>query len=509
MHHHVNGIEALLVAFQLLHQRLGDLGVHPRPNVNHLVVPFVVGNQAHQIIIPYVVYLTGRTVDEFGFGIGYLHIIQADGQATTEGHLEAEFLYLVQELRGARHPYSLENLPDNQLQFLLGQQFIDKTDFFRHCLVKQHPPGHSVNQFRFQFALFIAHFCTNLDISVFGKNAFVDGNRHFLIGIKHFAFARNRVFGGVLAAFGHVIQTQYHVLRRHGDWCPVGRVQDIVRGKHQQRCFQNRFLSQWNVYGHLVTVKIGIERRSYQWVQLDSLAFNQFGLECLNAQPVQCRRAVQHDRVAFEHIFKNVPNHGVFPIHDFLSRLHGFDNAAFNQFPDDERLEQLSRHVFWQSAFVQFQFRANHNNRTAGIIHPFAEQVLAETALLAFQHIRKRLQGAVAFRTHGIHLARIVEQRINGFLQHPLFVAQNDFRSLYFNQTLQAVVADDHAAVQVVQVGSRKTATVQWHQWPQFGRYHGHHLDNHPFRAVFNARVRIAQGFHHLQAFQGLGLPLL
>jgi hypothetical protein len=41
------------------------------------------------------------------------------------------------------------------------------------------------------------------------------------------------------------------------------------------------------VHSHLVTVKVGVESRTNERVQLDSLAFDQARLERLNGQAVQ------------------------------------------------------------------------------------------------------------------------------------------------------------------------------------------------------------------------------
>jgi hypothetical protein len=63
------------------------------------------------------------------------------------------------------------------------------------------------------------------------------------------------------------------------------------------------------VHGHLVTVEVGVEGRADQRVQLDGLAFDQDRLEGLDAQTVQRRRAVQHDRVFLDDFFEDVPDH--------------------------------------------------------------------------------------------------------------------------------------------------------------------------------------------------------
>ena len=60
-----------------------------------------------------------------------------------------------------------------------------------------------------------------------------------------------------------------------------GRKQ-IVRRKHQNARFDLRFSRQRNMNRHLVTVKVGVERRTYQRVKLDSFSFDQFRLESLD-----------------------------------------------------------------------------------------------------------------------------------------------------------------------------------------------------------------------------------
>ena len=57
------------------------------------------------------------------------------------------------------------------------------------------------------------------------------------------------------------------------------------------------------MHGHLVAVKVGIECRADQRVQLDCFAFDQDRLEGLDAQAVQRGRAVEHDRMLFDHLF--------------------------------------------------------------------------------------------------------------------------------------------------------------------------------------------------------------
>ncbi len=132
---------------------------------------------------------------------------------------------------------------------------------------------------------------------------------------------------------------------------------------------------------------------------------------------------------------------------------------------------------------------------------------MTEAALLALERIRQRFQRAVRFVLHRIRLARVVEKRVDSFLQHALLVAQDDFRSLDFDQSLQSVVANDDTAVKVVQVRRRKAAAVQRHQRAQFGRDDRDDAQHHPFGFVL--ALRSAERFDDVQALQRFRLALL
>ena len=93
------------------------------------------------------------------------------------------------------------------------------------------------------------------------------------------------------------------------------------------------------------------------------------------------------------------------------------------QLVEDERLEQLERHLLRQAALVQLQLRADHDDRAAGVVDALAEQVLAEAAALALDHVGERLERALVGAGHRLAAAAVVEQRVDGLLQHALLVA--------------------------------------------------------------------------------------
>ena len=78
----------------------------------------------------------------------------------------------------------------------------------------------------------------------------------------------------------------------------------------------------------------------------------------------------------------------------------------------------------------------------------------------------------------------IINQRIHSFLEHAFFIADDYIRCTQLNQTLQAVVAVDHPAIEVVEVGGGKAAAVQLDHRTQVRRDHRQNGQNHPFRFV-------------------------
>jgi hypothetical protein len=90
----------------------------------------------------------------------------------------------------------------------------------------------------------------------------------------------------------------------------------------------------------------------------------------------------------------------------------------------------------------------------------------------------------------------VVDQCIDCFLQHTLLVTYNDLRCIQLHQTLEPVVAVDHAPVEIIQVTRGEATTVELHHRAQIGRNHRQHRQNHPFRPI----PALTEGLNHPQA---------
>src|SRR5438270_14035566 len=98
---------------------------------------------------------------------------------------------------------------------------------------------------------------------------------------------------------------------------------------------------------------------------------------------------------------------------------------------------------------MQFQFRSYHNHRAPRVINTLAEQVLPEAALFAFEHVRQALELMVTGPSHRSPTPSIVNEGVTGFLQHALFVADDDLGRAQLQQTLEAIVAVDDTPIQI------------------------------------------------------------
>src|SRR5439155_22335587 len=133
-----------------------------------------------------------------------------------------------------------------------------------------------------------------------------------------------------------------------------------------------------------------------------------------------------------------------------------------------------------------------------------AEKVLAEAALLALEHGGQRLQRPVARARDGAPAAAVVEQGVDGLLEHPLLVVDDDLRRAEIEQALEPVVAVDDAAVEVVEVRGREPAAVELDHRAELRRDDRHGLEDHLVGAVARAPERVDD----LQALDRAGLLL-
>ena len=106
------------------------------------------------------------------------------------------------------------------------------------------------------------------------------------------------------------------------------------------------------MYRHLVSIEVGVEGRTHQWVKSDSLSFDKLRLEGLNTQSVKGRGTVEQYRMSLDHILQDIPYHRFFFVNNTLGRFDCFHNTALDELTDYERLIEFGSHILRQAAFV-------------------------------------------------------------------------------------------------------------------------------------------------------------
>ena len=480
--HHVDRVDRMagLGRGNALHHLVGHLVGAVSPGIDDFVVLLAPGDQAVLVLLLVLLDpILGRP-NKGGLLLGYDQVVLAEGNARPGGVGEAH----AHDPVGEDHRFLLPTVSidgvERGRELLLGQQPVDQIQ--RHvrvpgqCLGKQHSARRRIDQNGHRLPLFV-------DGPVAGPDFRVQGDRPSRQGVLDFAEVGERHAFPRLARsiHGQIVDTEHDVLRGNDDRLAVRRAEDVVGGHHQHPRLELSFQGKRHVDRHLVAVEVGIERGADQGVELDRLALDQHRLESLDAEAVQGRRPIEKHRMFANHLLENVPNLRALLLQQALGRLDRRRHPVKLELRIDERLEQFERHLLRQPAFMQFQFRPDDDHRAARVVHPLAEQVLAEPALLALQHVAERLQRPFAGPGDRTAAAAVVEQGIDRFLQHPLFIANDDFGRPELDQPLQAVVAVDDPPIQIVEIRGREAAAVERHQRPELRRDHRDDLHDHPF----------------------------
>ena len=508
-HHAVDGIQTTVVAQILAHSlsdRIGSFG----PNLDELFTALVVANHTD---IKLILNRGGLLLIAFhnrGLSRRGRDIRNGDGHARTRCPVEASVLEVIQGTRHDIHRVLLSKVVNELAQSLLICNAREPRVILRQSLVEQNLTDSALQQNR------IARRVTLRGFPTLGRYKLITRETHLNLGVqlnivtihRHQSFSdRRECVALVLLTFacgGQVVQANDHILRRHSYRTTVRRLQDVVRGEHQNACLSLSLGRERQVNRHLVAVEVSVERRTHERMQLNSLTLNQLRLERLNTQTVQGRCTVQQHRMLGNDLFENIPHLRAETLNHTLSTLNVLRVRKLHQALHDEGLEQLQRHLLRQTALMHFQLRTNHDHGTAGVVHALTEQVLAETTLLTLEHIGERLQRAVTGTGHGATTTTVIEERIHSFLQHTLFVIHNDLGSAKLQQALEAVVTVDHTTVQVVQVGSRKATAIELNHRAQLRRNNRNNIQHHTQRGVISGQ----EGVYNLQTLERAGLLL-
>ena len=484
-----------LVGLQLVHHFDGDLLPSVGPGVEHLVVPLALGDDPALIELENPQHVLLGVADDLRLARRRDQIVAGERQAAPRALAEPQLVHAVEQVDRPAASENLVAIRDHGGQRAAPHRVVVVGHAFGEHGVEDHAADGRVENPA------VAEARVVLDLAA-ARQADLDHRVGVdlaeRIGELHLPERGER--HSIAAAVGlgdrQVVAPHHDVLRGADDRRAVGGTENVVR-RHQQRVrLDLGFDRQGQVDRHLVAVEVGVEALADQRVQLDRVALDERRLEGLDAHPVQRRSAVQQHGVVADHLFENVPDLLVLPFEHLLGALDRVGVLQLLEPPDDERLVELQGDLLGQPALVQAEVRPDHDHAASRVIDALAEQVLAEPALLALDHVRQRLERAVARSEHGALAAVVVEQGVDRLLEHPFLVLDDHLRRVQVDELLQPVVAVDDPPVEVVQVAGGKIARIEEHERAEVRRDHRDHVEHHPLGAV----VAVADRFDDLQA---------
>ena len=477
--HHVHRVGAR----EVLEHGLGNLVSCAGPDLDELLATLRVGDQTELVLLLHLVGLLLRDTEQLCLAGRSDDIGDGDGDARAGCPVEAKCLQTIEGVGDVDLRVQLGELVHGLAENLLVDLLVHEGVVGRECLVEE-----CATQGRLQherLARDPALGCgealrrnavgeTNGDLGLQREAVSVECHQCLGDGRERAAFA-----DCALGMRGEEVDAQHHVLSRRRDRATMCRRQDVVAREHQDAGLGLRLCGQRHVHGHLVTVEVRVEGGADERVNLDGLALDQLRLESLDAEAVQRGCAVQQHGMLGDDLFENVPHDRARTLDHALGALDVLRVVEINQALHHERLEQLECHLLGQTALVQLELRADDDDRTARVVDALAEQVLAEAALLALEHVGQRLECTVARAGHRTTTTTVVEQCVDGLLEHALLVVDDDLRRTEIKQALEAVIAVDHATVEIVQVRGREAATIELNHRAQIRRDNRDCVEHH------------------------------
>src|SRR3989338_6880047 len=436
------------------------------PGADGVAVPFIGRDEALPVVVVDDTDFFAVFRDNLVSFLRDANIGLRDTDARLCGVMEADVLDAVSKRDSLLAPHDVERPGDEVAQVLLLHRLVQEAQCSGNDLLKLQATDGGLDHLLRTVRVRVA----DIDLGLKIYKPVVIGERRLGGAAEHHPLALASVVD-----LREEVAAEHHVLDRVDHRFSGGRLEHVVVGGHEFPGFLLSFIRKRNVHGHLVSVKVGVERGAHERMELDGESFDEQRVERLDTEAVQCRRAVEEDVLVLDHFLEDVPHLLAAVLDDAFRTFHVVRMLVADETSDDKRLEELHRHFFWKAALVQAKMRTDDDDGASGVVDALSKEVLAEASLLSFQHVGEGAKfAAISCGKQGLpRTGGVVEKRIDRLLQHAFLVAADDFRSADTHQFFETVIAVDDATVEIVEVGCGEAATVELHHRAQVRWDHG------------------------------------
>ena len=155
------------------------------------------------------------------------NVSQVERQTSLKCLTITQILNIIQEFSRHVHTATFEHVTDNVTQRFFRNQRIDIRIIFRGELVQNHTTNRCFDHMPDRLTVLVHVINLHLDFSMQVYGSLVESDNHFLWRIELQSFTLH-----ALSRFRDIVQTEYHILRRHSDRRTVSRVQNVMRTQH-------------------------------------------------------------------------------------------------------------------------------------------------------------------------------------------------------------------------------------------------------------------------------------
>ena len=398
--HHVDVVEACPVALEGLHHHRGQFLVRLGPDLHDSVIALFLRDVAGEVLLLDGVDLGVGGLDHLGLLGGHDDIVHPDGGAEESRVAEAVILDLVEHLHGDVWAFLLVDRLDEGPELLVAHLEVDVGHLGRKGLVEEDASRGRIEEGVRPDLDRLAHAVPDrplrdrhLDDGLVVAGLRLAGHEQFLWRGEAPALALDSRF-----VAREEVDAQDHVLRGEDDGLAVRGVEEVSAREHEGPALGLSGAGERHVDRHLVAVEVRVVGVADERVKLDGLTLDEDGLECLDAEAVKSRRAVEEDRMLLDYFVEDGEDLGGLRLDEHLRLLDVVDHVLLDELLHDEGLEELEGHLGREPALPHLELGPDDDDGAAGVVDALAEEVLAEPTLLALEHVGEGLERPVRRR---------------------------------------------------------------------------------------------------------------